>query len=88
MNFLKIGFVMERTPCGQFAANAQLFRIGVLAYNLFIRFKHSARALPSGAAIRSRPCGGDSIRWSAGSCADADRGFWVLCGILSSETEI
>lgn len=39
---LKIGFGMERMPCGQFAANALFFRIGVLAYNLFIRFKHSA----------------------------------------------
>jgi len=37
---LKIGFGMERIPCGQFEANAVFFRIGVLAYNigrLFIR---------------------------------------------------
>ncbi len=39
---LKIGFGMERMPCGQFEANAMFFRIGVLAYNLFVRFKHSA----------------------------------------------
>lgn len=31
---LKIGFGMERMPCGQFAANATFFRIGVLAYNV------------------------------------------------------
>ena len=26
-------------PCGQFGANAVFFRIGVIAYNLFIGFK-------------------------------------------------
>jgi hypothetical protein len=31
---LKIGFGMERMPCGQFTANAVFFRIGVLAYNV------------------------------------------------------
>jgi len=31
---LKIGIGMERMPCGQFAANAVFFRIGVLAYNV------------------------------------------------------
>ena len=31
---LKIGFGMERMPCGQFEANAVSFRIGVLAYNV------------------------------------------------------
>lgn len=36
---LKIGFGMERMPCGQTEANAVFFRIGVLAYNLFIGFK-------------------------------------------------
>jgi len=30
---------MERMPCGQSYANAVFFRIGVLAYNLFIGFK-------------------------------------------------
>ncbi len=39
---LKIGFGMERLPCGQFAANAAFFRIGVIAHNLFVLFKHSA----------------------------------------------
>jgi hypothetical protein len=36
---LKLGFGMERMPCGQSYANAVFFRIGVLAYNLFIGFK-------------------------------------------------
>jgi hypothetical protein len=36
---LKIGLAMERMPCGQTHANAVFFRIGVLAYNLFIGFK-------------------------------------------------
>jgi len=31
---LKIGFGMERMPCGQFEANAVFFRIGVIAYNV------------------------------------------------------
>jgi hypothetical protein len=35
---VKIGFGMERMPCGQFEANAVFFRIGVLAYNLFRLF--------------------------------------------------
>jgi len=36
---LKIGFGMERMPCGQSYANAVFFRIGVLAHNLFVGFK-------------------------------------------------
>jgi len=39
---LKIGFGMERMPCGQFKANAAFFRIGVIAHNLFVLFKHCA----------------------------------------------
>jgi len=35
---LKIGFGMERMPCGQFLANAVFFRIGVIAYNLYKLF--------------------------------------------------
>jgi hypothetical protein len=35
---LKIGFGMERMPCGQLTANAVFFRIGTLAYNLFRLF--------------------------------------------------
>jgi hypothetical protein len=36
---LKIGFAMERIPCGEQAANAVFFRIGVIAYNLFVLMK-------------------------------------------------
>jgi hypothetical protein len=36
---LKIGFQLEHLPCGQQEANAAYFRIGVLAYNLFVLFK-------------------------------------------------
>ncbi len=35
---LKIGFGMERMPCGQLNANAMFFRIGTLAYNIFRLF--------------------------------------------------
>jgi hypothetical protein len=42
---LKIGFGMERMPCGTFEANSMFFRIGVLAYNMFVLFK--LLALPS-----------------------------------------
>jgi hypothetical protein len=31
---LKLGFGMERMPCGQSAANAMFFRIGAIAYNI------------------------------------------------------
>ncbi len=43
---LKIGFGMERMPCGEKEANAVFFRIGALAYNLFVLFKRDA--LPKG----------------------------------------
>ena len=36
---VKSGFGMEYMPCGESAANAVWFRIGVLAYNLFVGFK-------------------------------------------------
>jgi hypothetical protein len=36
---LKIGFGMERMPCGQTHANTVFFRIRVIAHNLFIGFK-------------------------------------------------
>jgi len=39
---LKLGFGMERMPCGEQAANAMFFRIGVWAYNLFVLFKRLA----------------------------------------------
>lgn len=43
---LKIGIGTERLPCSDFYGNAAFFRIGVLAYNLFMLFKSSA--LPQG----------------------------------------
>jgi len=39
---LKTGLGMEQLPCGDAGANAVFFRIGVLAYNLFIGFKRLA----------------------------------------------
>ena len=39
---LKIGFGMERMPCGHFAADAAFFGIGVIAHNLCVPFQHSA----------------------------------------------
>ena len=36
---LKQGFSMGRAPCGTIEANAAFFRIGALAYNLYILFK-------------------------------------------------
>jgi hypothetical protein len=36
---LKNGFGMEQMPCGTSSANAVFFRIGVIAYNLFVGFK-------------------------------------------------
>jgi hypothetical protein len=56
---LKIGFGMERMPCGQFEANAVFFRIGALAYN--VRFPDPLRSfrLKVGKAL-----GTLSIPWS------------------------
>lgn len=39
---LKHGLGLEQLPCGEFGANAVFFRIGVLAYNLFLGFKRLA----------------------------------------------
>jgi hypothetical protein len=39
---VKIGIGMERMPCGQSWANAVFFRIGIIAYNLFIGFRRLA----------------------------------------------
>ena len=39
---LKVGFGQEQMPCGQSHANAVYFRIGVIAYNLFVGFKRLA----------------------------------------------
>jgi hypothetical protein len=36
---LKGGFGLDRMPCGQSFANAVFFRLGVIAYNLFLGFK-------------------------------------------------
>lgn len=36
---LKHGFGLNRMPCGERFANAVFFRIGVIAYNLFVGFK-------------------------------------------------
>lgn len=33
---------MERMPCGQIKADAAFFRIGSIAHNLFVLFRHSA----------------------------------------------
>jgi hypothetical protein len=40
---LKIGFGQDQMPCGQSHANAVYFRIGVIAYNLFLGFRRLAR---------------------------------------------
>jgi hypothetical protein len=54
---LKIGFGMEQMPCGSFGANAVFFRIGVIAYNLFIGFKRNVCP----AACQSQTIG--TFRW-------------------------
>ena len=43
---LKHGLGLEQLPCGDAGANAVFFRIGVLAYNLFIGFKRLACPAP------------------------------------------
>ncbi len=68
---LKIGFGMERMPCGTLAANAAFFRIGVIAYNVFVLFKMDA--LPSDWARHQV----QTIRWrlyqTAGKIVDHAR---------------
>lgn len=54
---LKLGFGMERLPCGTCAANAVFFRLGVVAYNLFVLFK--LLALPP----TWRRCQIRTVRW-------------------------
>jgi hypothetical protein len=54
---LKNGFGMERMPCGTLEANAVFFRIGALAYNLFVLFKRLV--LPQ----RMRPHQVQTLRW-------------------------
>jgi hypothetical protein len=48
---------MERMPCGTFEANSMFFRIGVLAYNMFVLFK--LLALPS-SMLKSQI---QTVRW-------------------------
>ncbi len=36
---VKSGFGMERMPCGKTNSNAVFFRLGIIAYNLFVGFK-------------------------------------------------
>lgn len=72
---LKGGFGMEQMPCGQFAANALYFAIGVLAYNLAQRLKR--QVLP--AAYRTATVA--TLRWKlyrlAGKLVRHARG-WML----------
>ncbi len=37
---IKLGFGMDKMPCGEFGANAVFFRLGVIAYNLMVALKH------------------------------------------------
>ncbi len=72
---LKIGFGMERMPCGQFGANAVFFRIGVITHNLFVLFK-SVTLDPSWQRKQVQ-----TVRWSllhlAGKVIHSARG-WIL----------
>jgi hypothetical protein len=72
---LKAGFGMEQMPCGQFAANAMYFAIGVLAYNLAQVLKR--RVLPAG----YRTATVATLRWKvyrlAGKLVRHARG-WML----------
>jgi hypothetical protein len=54
---LKNGLGLEQMPCGDSGANAVFFRIGVLAYNLFIGFKRLA--CPAAWASRTMA----TVRW-------------------------
>jgi hypothetical protein len=54
---LKIGFGMERMPCGQEKANSIFFAIGCLAYNLFVRFKQCVLS------HSQRCCQVQTLRW-------------------------
>jgi hypothetical protein len=71
----KVGFGMEQMPCGQFAANAMYFAIGVLAYNLAQLLKR--QVLPAG----YRTATVATLRWKvyrlAGKLVRHPRG-WML----------
>ena len=60
---LKIGFGMERMPCDSFKANAMFFRIGVIAYNLYVMFR--TKAMPEG----WEKCQVQTVRWRLYSMA-------------------
>jgi len=70
---LKLGYGMEQMPCGELAANALFFAIGVLAYNLGVLLK--AELLP--AEYRHAPCKlcvGNSTAWPASWCGMGGNG--------------
>lgn len=70
---LKTGLEMEQRPCGDSGAIAVFFRIGGLAYNLFIGF--TRLACPTEWLPRpSRPSAGNWYRWPGGFCVM--RGRW------------
>jgi hypothetical protein len=54
---LKLGYGMEQMPCGELAANAMFFAVGVLAYNLGVLLK--AELLPE----QYRHCTVQTLRW-------------------------
>jgi hypothetical protein len=60
---LKNGLGLEQMPCGDSGANAVFFRIGVLAYNLFLGFKR----LACPAAWASQTIA--TVRWKLGQVA-------------------
>lgn len=82
---LKLGFGMERLPCGTFAANAVFFRIGVVAYNLFMLFK--LLALPSSwsrcqvRTVRWRlyQMAGKVVRHAGAVILKVQQWLWGLC---------
>jgi len=72
---LKLGLGMERMPCGDFFGNAAFFRIGVIAYNLFVIFRSAG--LP--AEWRRYQLG--TVRWkfyqTAGKVAYHGNRLWL-----------
>jgi hypothetical protein len=59
---LKLGFGMERMPCGQFSANAVFFRLGVLAYNLCQGLMKRFPALHPAGACASHFAPGEMVK--------------------------
>jgi len=62
---LKLGFGMERMPCGQFQANAVFFRLSVLAYNLCQGLMKRFPALHPSGACASNFAPGEIVKRSA-----------------------